>query len=136
MKSILIVLLLVVAIAVWLLRRRPAPAAAPGRRQERLEDTKTSKFHAVSIRPSADACTAAKALAGFRFLASEAPHLPLVNCDAPQCDCQFTHYADRRSGRERRSPFSTGRFGATTGKFGTERRLKPDRRHNGSGNRI
>ncbi len=136
MKSILIVLLLIVAVGAFLLRKRRARGAQAGGRQQGLELTKTSEFHAVSIRPKADACAAAKALAGYRFLASEAPHLPLTNCDAANCDCQFTHYADRRSGRERRSPFSTGRFGATTGKFDTERRLTPDRRHNGSGSRV
>jgi hypothetical protein len=53
-------------------------------------------YHAVSIRLGKNACAAAKALAEQRFLAKEAPRLPLAKCDAERCGCAFAHYEDRR----------------------------------------
>ena len=40
-----------------------------------------------------------------RFLAGEAPLLPLPNCTAPHCLCRYAHYEDRRE-RDRRDPLS------------------------------
>ena len=56
-----------------------------------------AKYHAVSIKPGAYACSAANEIAGQRFLATEAPNLPLPGCDAAECDCHFTHHNDRRT---------------------------------------
>ena len=86
------------------------------------------KFHAVSIKPGAYACSAANALAGQRFLAAEAPNLPLPGCDAAECECHFTHHNDRRTGKDRRSPFTSGGIAAATGTFAGERRKGEDRR--------
>ena len=88
----------------------------------------SSKYHAVSIKPGAYACSAANDLAGDRFLASEAPSLPLPGCDADDCDCHFTHHKDRRIGKDRRSPFTSGGIAAATGTFAGERRKGEDRR--------
>lgn len=88
----------------------------------------SSKYHAVSIKPGAYACSAANDLAGDRFLASEAPSLPLPGCDAADCDCHFTHHKDRRTGKDRRSPFTSGGIAAATGTFAGERRKGEDRR--------
>lgn len=88
----------------------------------------TSLFHAVSLQYSATACDAAKAMTGRRFLASAAPRLPLPECDALECRCAFAHHDDRRSGKERRNPFNTGRFVGGTGKLPMERRDRKDRR--------
>ena len=88
----------------------------------------SSKYHAVSIKPGAYACSAANDLAGERFLASEAPSLPLPGCDATECDCHFNHHKDRRSGKDRRSPFTSGGIAAATGTFAGERRKGEERR--------
>lgn len=89
----------------------------------------TSQFHAVSLKYSASACDAAKAMTGRRFLASAAPRLPLPKCDALECRCTFAHHDDRRSGTDRRNPFNTGTFMSGTGKMPMERRIrKKDRR--------
>lgn len=88
----------------------------------------SSKYHAVSIKPGAYACSAANDLAGDRFLASEAPSLPLPGCDAADCDCHFSHHNDRRTGKDRRSPFTSGGIAAATGTFAGERRKGEDRR--------
>ena len=85
----------------------------------------SSKYHAVSVKPGAYACSAANNIAGQRFLASQAPSLPLPECDASECDC---HFVDRRTGKDRRSPFTSGGVAAATGTFSGERRKGDDRR--------
>ena len=65
------------------------------------------KFHAISIQSKDDACTAAKTINGQRFLANEAPSLPLPNCNAPHCHCNYVHFSDRReSDDDRRGLYS------------------------------
>lgn len=54
-------------------------------------------YPAVSIR-CANGCGAAQQLKGQRFLGSEAPPLPLADCDAPRCQCRYHHHVDRRTG--------------------------------------
>ena len=120
--------LVVVLMLLWyLLMRRSSGSAAT--QQPRLEQTEAGgDFHAVSIKFDADACLNAKALQGRRFLASDAPNLPLDNCDAARCNCRFVHHDDRRSGKDRRSPFGSAGMGAVTGRFEKERRDGDDRR--------
>ena len=91
-----------------------APAATP--------------YHAVSLEYSSNACDAAKAMTGRRFLSSAAPRLPLPECDSLECRCRFVHHDDRRTGKDRRSPFSPARPVAGTGTFNVERRQNEDRR--------
>lgn len=56
----------------------------------------THRYHAVSIRFGKNPCAAAKALGEQRFLAKDAPRLPLPACDAERCGCSFAHHEDRR----------------------------------------
>lgn len=65
---------------------------------------RTEPWHAVEIRYDADCvCAAAKTTAGRRFLATEAPLLPLTDCDRrDQCQCRYRHFPDRRKGPRRR----------------------------------
>lgn len=65
-------------------------------------DSRESDFHAVSIRPCRDACSAVKALKGQRFLSHNPPFLPLADCDQSMCNCRYQHHADRRSEEDRR----------------------------------
>jgi hypothetical protein len=54
-------------------------------------------YRAVSIGHPAGCCRAASALDGKRFLASNAPSLPLANCTKPGlCTCEYRILADRR----------------------------------------
>ena len=71
-------------------------------------------YHAVSIRFGKSACEAAKALAGQRILAKDAPRLPLSKCDAERCGCVFAHYDDRRA-EERRAEDHAGTSPPFTG---------------------
>jgi hypothetical protein len=58
---------------------------------------KSKRWHAVTIEPGRKACEAARKADGVRFLATEAPRLPLADCDAPACTCHYRHYDDRRA---------------------------------------
>jgi hypothetical protein len=88
----------------------------------------TGKYHAVAIKYSENACDAAKAMTGRRFLSNAAPRLPLAECDFLECRCQFAHYKDRRASRDRRSPFATAGVSGATGSYERERRERTDRR--------
>jgi hypothetical protein len=80
--------------AYWLAARReaPRPAPPPGPRAKA-----GGRFGAVQIRPRKGACRAAQLLQGHRFLAKDAPALPLRECKAPRCSCTFSKLPDRRS---------------------------------------
>jgi hypothetical protein len=61
-------------------------------------------WHAVSIVPHGRACPIALTFRGKRFLAAEAPTLPLDGCTAlTTCTCVYRHYTDRRAGPRRES---------------------------------
>ena len=127
MQQVLLLLALIALVAWLVLRQRrgrvrdEAPAAkAPA---------KETRYHAVSIKVQPAACEAAKAMSGHRFLSNAAPQLPLPDCDSPACRCTFIHHEDRRSGKERRSPFAAPGYGGGTGSFQQERRERNDRRH-------
>ena len=61
-------------------------------------------YRAAALACDGNACQAARELRGEKFLANQAPHLPLQTCDKGQCDCHFAFYSDRRSPiSERRS---------------------------------
>jgi hypothetical protein len=67
-------------------------------------------YHAVSILTGRCPCSAALHLSAVRFLSSEAPRLPLENCNAPVCECRYQHHKDRRSSDRRRPDvWSSGR---------------------------
>ena len=112
----------------WLLLRRlrrPAQKEAP---EKAARPPGNTAYHAVSIKLGEQACEAAQAMSGRRFLSTAAPRLPLADCDVAQCGCRFIHHNDRRCGKDRRSPFAAAGFGGGTGTFEQERRERPDRR--------
>jgi hypothetical protein len=58
----------------------------------------TNPWHAVSIVPRPQACAAAHAIAGKRFLSQESPpRVPLEGCTAATCACHYRHHSDRRA---------------------------------------
>ena len=136
MGEFLVVVLLVVIAGLLYYRRRQAQQQIESAKRERRVASSDSRFHAVSIRFEANACAAAKALAGTRFLASEAPKRPLASGDSVSCQCRFVHHQDRRSGKDRRSPFAAGGIPGGTGKFDAERRAGNDRRHDADHNDL
>lgn len=90
-------------------------------------DVSTSEFHAVSINMDASPCPAIREYEGRRLLSSEAPMLPLPDCDQSDCNCRFEHYKDRRTGENRRDDVVTiARI--SSGESIQERRSWQDRR--------
>lgn len=85
-------------------------------------------FHAVSLGFPKNACDAAKAMEGRRFLSTAAPKIPLPECDAVECKCRFVHHKDRRSGDDRRDPYGQGFGGVATGSYEEEKRKRGERR--------
>ena len=109
---------------------RPASAGKPaGNGPDRRVSAQSTEFHAVSIRTGRRECDAVKALKGQRILSKDVPRLPLPGCDIVDCECGYVHYQDRRVGKDRRSPFTSGGISAITGKFEQERRSGDERRH-------
>ena len=59
-------------------------------------------WKAVVIEPGDSACMPAKEISGKRFLASNAPRLPLPDCtNQDRCQCKYRHYGDRRAEQRR-----------------------------------
>ncbi|MDH3576891.1 MAG: hypothetical protein OEO71_03605 [Gammaproteobacteria bacterium] len=127
MKELLLVLALLLSIA-WLIVRIRRGKAEVQEASTIKRVNSTSAFHAVSLKYSSNACDAAKSMTGRRFLASAAPRLPLPDCDALECRCGFAHHADRRSGTDRRNPYSSIHYGGGTATVKAERRNRKDRR--------
>jgi hypothetical protein len=83
-----------------------------------------ASYHAVEVRCRDDACDAAKAVRGKRYLSKDAPTFPLTDCDKrASCACRYRHLEDRRTGDDRRSAGLPSTGGAQT-----ERRSRRDRR--------
>jgi hypothetical protein len=103
------------------------PKSAPLKRTVQLT-SHSGQWHAVSVISERYCCDAARALLGRRFLAAEAPRLPLQGCTSGEaCTCKYRHYEDRRgqprrkediSGLRRRDP------GGADRRVGQCRRLK------------
>ena len=120
--------IVLVLLIVWLYLRQRRYAAEASTPAPKADSAKTA-YHAVSIKFEANACDAAKAMTGRRFLASAAPRLPLPECNVLECRCRFAHHDDRRSGKDRRSPFAARGYSPSgTGSFEKERRESAGRR--------
>jgi len=126
MTELLLGALLALAV-VWLVVRIRQNKAAT-KAESRPDPTDRGKYQAVAIKYAENACDAAKAMTGRRFLANAAPRLPLPECNFPECRCQFAHYKDRRANRDRRSPFAPAGATDGTGSYEKERRERTDRR--------
>lgn len=72
----------------------PAHAPAPS---STANNNASTRYRAVSVHCPTDGCAAAKALGEKRFLAREAPALPLPGCDHAACHCSYAHHADQRA---------------------------------------
>lgn len=122
-------LILALLIAIWWLIRKRNEGVEEARQSAVVRPkSSNTQFHAVSIKLSGQSCQAAKEMSGRRFLATAAPKLPLPNCDVLDCNCRFVHHDDRRSNKDRRSPFGPGGVAGSTGSFTSEQRSGTDRR--------
>jgi hypothetical protein len=66
------------------------------RRRRRRGESHAGGFHCVAIKPGQPSCEAVRAVGARRFLAAEAPPVPLPDCDLPTCRCRYLHLEDRR----------------------------------------
>lgn len=55
------------------------------------------QYHAISVCCEDHACQAVQDIHDKRFLATEAPTLPLSDCDQANCQCHYEHHDDRRN---------------------------------------
>jgi hypothetical protein len=86
--------------------RVPAPAGV-ATAPHAQSVSRTNAFQAVSVIACQQACAAASKAQGQRFLARQAPRLPLIDCSRPgDCRCRFEKFADRRRGPQR-SPYTS-----------------------------
>lgn len=108
-------------LAVWL--SRPRKRVTP--QGERADNQAVFPYRGVAIRPGKNGCASARRLDERRFLAQEAPRLPLLNCDASVCQCRYSHFEDRRQ-HQRRSSHSLAR--GLGGAGNVEHRTGSDRR--------
>ena len=83
-------------------------------------------FHCVVVEARGEACEAARTLASMRFLATDAPHLPLPECSAAVCTCVYHHFEDRRH-HLRRDTYAH-RLHASNAEPAQDRRLHGGRR--------
>jgi hypothetical protein len=90
---------------------------------EQAEVKEDSPYHAVAISCGMFTCEAARAQRGVRFLAKQAPNLPLAACDESDCTCKYVHYSDRRAASRRDAEMGLPGFD-----HATERRDSPGRR--------
>ena len=128
MNPFTMILILGLLVAIWWLIRKRREGSAEANTTKLRPRTANTQFHAVSIKYEGRACNAAKNMTGRRFLATAAPKLPLAECDVLECSCRFAHHEDRRSHKDRRSPFGPGGTAGSTGSFNAEQRDGSDRR--------
>ena len=87
-------------------------------------ESRPTSYRGVEIRCAEEACDAAKAERGKRYLSKDAPNLPLSQCDRRErCDCRYRHHEDRRAKEDRRGASPT-----IAKHVETERRSKVGRR--------
>lgn len=84
----------------------------------------SNRFHAVTIRFQQDACPAVRALANTKYVAKEAPRLPLDACTASTCHCEYQHYDDRRDHEDRRGEAAPLRYEGQQRRHSREDRRK------------
>lgn len=89
--------------------RRPQQTTATSKSRGSGLPKADPRFRAVSIRPGEGSCEAAKQFGKLRFLSAKAPRLPVPECTAAACNCRYVHFADRRSGRDRRARYDWAR---------------------------
>jgi hypothetical protein len=121
-----------VAVVVWLaLRRRrgaSAVTALPAAETDAAADEGSRQYHSVSIKAGLHQCAAVRKLDGIRIISTEAPSLPLPDCDSVECSCRYEHHDDRRVAGDRRSPFTGGGAWQLIGDPDKDQRSGHDRR--------
>ena len=114
-------LILVTAMVRFFDRSKPAPSEPVALRE-------LHPYHCVSIKSASNACAVARRLEGLRFLAHEAPTLPLPGCSALNCTCTYAHHDDRRHHARRNIWSPRPQHGAPDAEGELDRRATAGRR--------
>ena len=124
MDNWLFISILILLPVIWLWLHYSKADSSRKNTELRSPHIKKQTYHGVTIHQCAAACGNVLSLNGKRFLASEAPSLPVFGCTAKECTCIYEHHKDRRSDIQRRIPSL-----AMKGTFiENEHRDNPDRR--------
>lgn len=83
------------AAVAWLLGSTLAQRHGTARVREQAA-RRSRKYHAIEVRSHGTPCEIAQGVKGRRFLAAEAPPLPLPGCGGASCECYYQHHEDRR----------------------------------------
>ena len=130
MSTYIGILAILILLLVLVFVRRPKEKEKPRPTSRRISPGKPdTKYHAVSLKFPPDACDAAKAMEGERYLSADAPSIPLPGCDAATCKCRYVHHKDRRGRDDRRNPWGPGFGGSSTGSYEKEQRKSGERRN-------
>lgn len=113
------------------MRKSPVKKSMPARAP--AEETDSREYRAVSIQCKENGCSAAKALAGKRFLTSVAPQIPLAECDNAACHCSYARHDDQRADADDRRSVHSLKTELYTRTAEHERRMKNGRRRNDIG---
>jgi len=125
----IVAILILLLLLIFVRRPKEQEKGRPAKVERRTAPAKAdTRFHAVSLKSLSSACDAAKAMEGERFLSTEAPNIPLAECDATSCKCRYVHHKDRRATEDRRNPYTQGFGGGNTGTFEEEQRKTGERR--------
>lgn len=116
MGLLLLLFVVIAAVAAAYLWHRQKPAVTAE------APPPSNRFHAVAIHAHANACPEVRTLSSSKFLAKEAPRLPLENCTAPYCQCRYDHYDDRRAEEDHREASDMVRH------QGEQKRVRKNRR--------
>ena len=104
MLGALVLVLLLIAQRIyntWQLEKTRKPAVAASARRPAKKTAKAKGAEGMSAQPFhcvtlVGNCPALEDYKGKRFLASDAPPLPVPDCTSDRCQCHYTHHADRR----------------------------------------
>ena len=127
----IVAILILLLLLIFVRRPKEVENARPVERRTTSGKPDTT-YHAVSLKFLPSACDAAKAMEGERYLSTEAPNIPLPECDASKCKCRYVHHKDRRGRDDRRNAWGSGFGGGSTGSHETEQRKSGERRDQSS----
>ncbi|MDJ0807288.1 MAG: hypothetical protein QNJ78_10685 [Gammaproteobacteria bacterium] len=106
----------------WGIKKKAESTDKPLPQKQLSKLSQSGQFYGVKIQRSS--CTACSNLAGKVFPFEDAPLLPLKDCDAVNCTCEYLGVVDPRKTPERRS----GNDRRIDIRMSTERRYGQDRR--------
>jgi hypothetical protein len=101
--SIIIAALILAALCVWYISHRSEAKLKKSIEKESDATLFLPQFRCVVISPCDNSCKTALEYRTKPILINNVPALPLIGCNAKQCECSFLQYEDRRVGESRRN---------------------------------